>query len=378
MENVLFVDDEYEVLSAFQRNLRKHYKVSIATSGKEGLELMTESRKIAVVVSDFNMPEMSGVEFLTLVKEASPETVRMLLTGFADLDTAMNAVNKGNIFRFMTKPISTNDIIPIIDAGIEQYNLIKSEKELLNNTLKGSIKVLIDILSTTNPTAFSKSTRIRNIAKGIALNLKIEKLWEVEIAALLSQIGCIAIPEFILEKVYNGESLTSEEKNLYDKHPNLGHELLKNIPRLEAVSEAIGKQNLDPGTYSSENVPGKEIPLLSKILRVANDFDTYLQKGDSEVLAFKKLLLNQEKYEAGLIRALEKDLTGLGTERMEVKAIPFRNIRVNMTLADNITDSKGVILLTKGNEITDVNLMRLITASRVRKINEPIKVWVKK
>lgn len=129
-KRILFVDDETNVLHAYRRNLRNLFDVHIASDGYEGLKIINENEPFAVVISDYRMPEMDGIEFLHKVKEISPDTVRIVLTGYADLQTAIDAINEGNIFRFLTKPIPNDKLIISLNDAIEQYRLITTEKEL--------------------------------------------------------------------------------------------------------------------------------------------------------------------------------------------------------------------------------------------------------
>jgi DNA-binding NtrC family response regulator len=135
--NVLFVDDEAAVLSGYARTLHHEFQVDTALGGELGLKALAQNGPYAVVISDMRMPGMSGAEFLAGARRAAPETVRMLLTGNADLMTAIEAVNEGNIFRFLTKPCPKDVLVAAIEAGVEQHRLIRMEKDLLEQTLMG-------------------------------------------------------------------------------------------------------------------------------------------------------------------------------------------------------------------------------------------------
>lgn len=197
---VLLVDDDPNILAGYQRHLRGRFEVVTAGGGAEGVTALKEQGPFAVVVADFRMPEIDGIQLLSISRQIAPDTVCIMLTGQADLKAAIDAVNEGNLFRFLTKPCPTGDFIKALTAAVEQYQLVTAERELLEKTLKGSVKILIDILSIVSPVAFSQSSRIRGMAKKLAARLKIEKLWEVELAAMLSQIGCVTIPGEILKK----------------------------------------------------------------------------------------------------------------------------------------------------------------------------------
>jgi DNA-binding NtrC family response regulator len=168
-EKILCVDDEPSILRGFERVLNGTFPIQTATSGEEGLALITGPEPFAVVVSDMRMPGMDGIQFLRKLKEIAPDTVRMMLTGNADQQTAIDAVNKGSIFRFLTKPCSPEDLEQAIAAGIQQYKLVMAERELLEKTLIGCVKTLTDILSIVNPIAFSRASRVRHLAKSVAV-----------------------------------------------------------------------------------------------------------------------------------------------------------------------------------------------------------------
>ncbi|RMF86633.1 MAG: response regulator [Planctomycetota bacterium] len=242
IERVLCVDDDPNVLQAYKRTLRKRYDLEVALGGEDGLKAVRECGPYAVVVSDMQMPGMNGIEFLRQVKEIAPETVRMMLTGNADQETAIQAVNEGAIFRFMTKPCPPETFAKMLDAGIEQYRLVTAEKELLSKTLAGSVRVLTEILTAVSPQAFGRASRVRATVSKLCKAMNVPNTWQIEIAAMLSQIGCVAVPAQILEKVYNGEELKPQERDIYESHPKLARELLAKIPRLERVAEIVGYQ----------------------------------------------------------------------------------------------------------------------------------------
>ncbi|MBI5324320.1 MAG: response regulator [Ignavibacteriae bacterium] len=375
-KRILLVDDDYDVLSAYKRNLRRDFEITTANNGIEGIERMRDAEPFAVVVSDFNMPKMNGIEFLKLARKAVPDTVRVMLTGFADLETATVAVNQGNVFRFLTKPVNAEAFISSLNDCCAQYQLITSEKELLDKTLKGSIKILIDILSFTNPSIFNLSSRYRTMSKKIGEALGIRKLWEVEIAALLSQIGIITIPPEILEKKSRGETFSPEEESIYRTQSENSRNLLKNIPRLEEVANAIQYQDKNYNEFFVENkvVNEEEFPIISRILKAAIDFENSIQKGLNQPDSLRFMKVSSHKYDPQILDALERVITGVRIERV-MKQIRLKDLRISMIIAEDIKDDKGNILLRKGYEITDVLLLRLMNASKVRSIIEPIFIF---
>jgi len=210
-QKILFVDDEQHVLSSYRRTLRKEWDIVTALGGETALNIFDSKGPFAVIVSDMRMPGMNGVQLLTKIKEKSPDTVRMMLTGYADFTTAMEAVNEGHIFRFLTKPCPPDLLNRALQEGVRQYQLIKTEQELLNKTLKGTIQVLIEILSMMDQASFSRATQLREYIRRLTKNQAITAGWEIEIAALLSQIGQVTVPGTLIEKVRNNQPLTEEQ-----------------------------------------------------------------------------------------------------------------------------------------------------------------------
>jgi response regulator RpfG family c-di-GMP phosphodiesterase len=379
-KKILIVDDDSHILSGLKRILSDRFDIITVDNGEQGINALKGKGPIAVVVSDFRMPEMNGIQFLSSARQISPDTVRVLLTGHADMQAAIDAINEGNIFRFIAKPCQNEILIKILNAAIEQYRLITAERELLENTVRGSIKVLGNILSMISPLAFSCSTRISKIARGIAVRLNIEKEWEVEIAAVLSQIGCVTIPGEILEKKYRGELLSKDEKKLFLEHPQAGRRLLSNIPRLEGIAEAIayqGKQ-YDGGGVPIDNKKRTDIPLIARILKVVLDFDAMVTSGKSEIQALSEMKKNSGWYDPVVLEVLTTEVVSIIKEVYVKQEIMLKDIVPGMVLADDIKTNKDVLLIQKGNEITEVMKKRLLNINNVNSIVEPIKIIVDK
>ena len=129
-EKILIVDDDEKMLDAYRRHLKKSFDADVAKDGDLAMTLVGRNGPYAVIISDFRMPGMDGIEFLSRVREAAADSVRMMLTGYADLDIVMEAVNEGYIFRFLTKPCKPEDLHAALEAGVRQYQLIQKEREL--------------------------------------------------------------------------------------------------------------------------------------------------------------------------------------------------------------------------------------------------------
>jgi response regulator RpfG family c-di-GMP phosphodiesterase len=374
LPKILLVDDEEFVLSGYKRNLRNQFIVYTANSGELGLKILKEKGPFSVVISDFKMPEMNGNIFLSRVKELSPDTVRIMLTGYADLSTTIDAVNEGNIFRLLTKPCTIEKLVSSINDGVKQYNLVTTEHVLLEKTFKGSIKLLTEILSTVNPIAFSRASRFQKFIPQISNLLHLENKWELEIASLLSQIGLVILPPEISEKKYSDEPLTEEQEKLFNTHPAVGKSLLENIPRLEKIAEAIYYQ-LYPykEDKKTNDKTGNSLPIISRILKVLNDFDTYVTAGNSLEDAFKKLKLNGNNYDPDVLVALDVTISGI-YEGLTLETIEIEDVQPGVIVASDIKNKSGTVLVTKGMEITGMLKSKLLNYVKLCNIDSKIKI----
>ncbi len=375
-EKILFVDDDPNILASFKRTLRKRYDLDTAVGPEEGLEAVGRYRSYALVISDLRMPVMDGIQFLSKVREISPETIRMILTGNADLQAAIDAVNQGNIFRFLTKPCPPETLQLAVDAGLQQYRLIRAEKELLEKTLRGAIRILTDVLSLVNPEAYGRASRIRRYARDVGDRLGYPKVWQLETAAMLSQIGCIVLPEDSLKKIYYGKDLTPEEWQLFRMYPSVGADLIAKIPRMEEISEIISYQekHFDGGGIPKDDRRGEAIPLGSRILKVVLDFDALESRGLPRAAAVNQMRKRDGCYDPTVLKALEEVL---GDEaRFQVKELPLQELQLNMIVGEDVLSLKGVLLIAKGQEITPALLERLKNFAKTVGVKEPIRVLI--
>jgi response regulator RpfG family c-di-GMP phosphodiesterase len=377
-QKILCVDDDINILQAFKRGLRKDFDVYVAEGGEQALAVMETNGPFAVIVSDMRMPGMDGVQFLSKVKEIAPETVRMMLTGNADQQTAIDAVNEGSIFRFLTKPCETENLAKALNAGLEQYRLITAEKHLLEETLNKSLQVMVEILALVNTTAFSRSTRIKRLARDIARKLQLNNVWEIEIAAMLSQIGCITVPEETLQKIADCEPLTEEELRLYHRHPQVAHDLVGRIPRMQTVAEIIANQNRRTNDDSETNLRTDSrdtVRLGSRILKTVLDFDKLLDSSNLPHNAFHELSQRIGWYDPIVLNAL-KELLNENVEEYSPASVEVARLKPGMLLNQSIFSTRGALLLSAGQEITLSLILRLINFAEAGIIEDKIQVKV--
>ncbi|MEP6847347.1 MAG: HD domain-containing phosphohydrolase [Acidobacteriota bacterium] len=375
---ILCVDDEPNVLQGYKRTLRKDYDIHIAEGGEQGLAMIANDGPFAVIVSDMRMPGMDGIQFLTRVMDVAPESVRIMLTGNADQQTAMDAVNEGNIFRFLTKPCSPEALARTLDAGLQQYRLITAEKHLLEETLNKSLEVLVDILAIVNPTAFSRATRVKKLARQIADQLNIESPWEIEAAGMLSQVGCVTVPEEILQKVSNGAPLSDKETGLYHQFPHVGHDLIGRIPRMERVAEIISNQNrrINDETVSGADRGSIDVATYgARILKVVLDFDKLIASRNSPRAALVELSERVGWYDPFVLDVLKK-ITDVEIDEYESVEMPVADLKPGMVLDDPLLSTRGSMLLSAGQEVTMSLILRLMNLADAGIINGTVSVNV--
>lgn len=353
---VLFVDDDPRILKGVCRQLDGQFDFDTALGPEEALQILADSDPYAVVVSDMQMPGMNGVELLRRVRDMSPDTVRMMLTGFADLKSTIDAVNEGNIFRFLAKPCPNEILAAALEDGIRQYELVTSERELVEGTLKGSVKVLSEVLGLVNPTAFGCAARVQRIVGGLTRALQVENPWELEIAAMLYPLGYVTISDETLQKVAGGVPLTEDERLIYERHPHAAGRLIRNIPRLESVADIIAGQNNAVCDVQDSN-PDSSVLLGQKILKVALDYDAAETTSSNAQDALGKLRAKSGVYDANVLSALESVLAD-HTE-IETAEVRILSLLEGMVLANDICATDGTLLVAKGHEVTDSLKQRL-------------------
>jgi len=354
-EKVLLVDDDSNVLAGFRRILSREFHMETASGGEQALQLIAQNSPYAVVVSDMRMPGMDGVELLSKVKSESPNTIRVMLTGNADLDTAIEAINEGAIFRFLTKPCSKETMGKTLTAALVQYRLVTAESELLEQTLSGSIQVLTEVLSLVNPAAFSRSERACRYIRQIVTAMKLGNPWQYEVAAMMSQLGCVTLPPETIEAVYNGEQLSATEQSLYDSHPSVASGLLSKIPRLEPIAWMIEHQNHPVPEGSDPDMA--DVRMGAEILRLVLAYEKLIHKSASRTEAVHTLTLQNKSFNREFFDALI--LLDPNAEEGEIRKCRIETLSAGMIVQNEVRSSEGSLVVAKGQEITPPLILKL-------------------
>ncbi|WP_319582435.1 HD domain-containing phosphohydrolase [uncultured Pseudodesulfovibrio sp.] len=356
---ILLVDDEPNVLSALRRQLRDLYEVDVQSAPVEALKQLDRSKPYAAAVSDYRMPGMNGIEFLNELKKQSPETTRLMLTGYADLDNAIRAVNDGNVFRFLTKPCERDSLLQNVADAVHQYELVTAKRVLLEKTLKGSVDLLSEITSMVNPQAGQRINRVRRYVRFFAEKKGLKDLWRYDIAAMLCQLGTLILPPGTLETLEGGGKLSPEQAQMWEMHPVIAQSLVTKLPRLQSIADMIAYQlkGFDGTGTPRDNLKEEEIPLGGRILKVALDYDMAKQREDNPQKAFLSMEKRIDEYDPELMYYLEGML---GVEaRYAIRTVSLQELSPGMVLHEDVVSKHGALLVRKSLELDKDKIDRM-------------------
>lgn len=313
---ILFVDDENNILSSLKRLFRpKGYKIFVASSGAEGLGIL-ESQKVDVVVSDMRMPEMDGAQFLEQVSKKWPNTIRILLTGYADINATIDSINKGNIYRYISKPWQDNDITLTIENALE-HKFLQEERdrllELTNNQNKqlkllnkqlddkvkarteeleqtmahlevthdslkrqymSTVKIFTNLIEMRVGTMPGHYRRVADISRVLAkeAGLDSDQIQSIMFAALLLDLGKIGLPDNLIK--IPAEKVSSLDRPKYEKYPIMGEAALMALEPLHDAAKIIRSHTENyNGSGFPDSIKGNDIPIGSRIIAIANDYE---------------------------------------------------------------------------------------------------------
>jgi response regulator RpfG family c-di-GMP phosphodiesterase len=371
---ILFVDDEPEVLRALERSLFDKVEVTTATSGAEAERILATDEPYAVIVSDMRMPTMDGATLLARIRKNYPDVSRILLTGYADFKATLQAVNEGNIFRFLVKPCPEELLERALEDGIAQHALILAERELLERTLMGAVAALAEVLSVVDPALFNRASRIEKLISSALNELKYEPRWPYEMAAKLSQLGCVALPREIVQRVNSSVAVSEKERTLFESHPETANRILRSIPRLEVVADVIRYQ------FAREvpKLERREVSQGVELLRAAVTIDALIQKGSTRESAIEAVV-RRKLFDESVVRAFgATDGSAVEPTNAASRSVTVAQLKVGMVLLNDVVSTSGAVVVPAGREVTDLVLERLRKFSEGVGISEPIYVQGKR
>lgn len=399
---LLCVDDEPNILFGLRRTFHKDgYRILTATSGAEGLRLI-ESEMVDLLISDMRMPEMDGAQFLAKVKETRPDIVRILLTGYADIESTIEAINQGEIYRYIAKPWDDREVRLIVRGALELKRLEREkvrlealtqqqneELQALNASLESkvqertsalnraneklktsfitSIKVFSNLTELSEGSRTGHSRRVAALGRRIAtaMGLPPTQAQDVMVAGLIHDIGKIGMPEALLAKSI--PQMTNEEIGLLKKHPIRGEAALMGLEDLRPATTLLRSHHERyDGLGYPDGLSAEAIPLGARILAVANDFDA-LQIGS---LSVKRLSPNDarafiekargKRYDPQVVDAFLALVEGAKIPAPDELGIAPTDLKPGMVLSRDLISRDGVLLLAS-DYLLDVSLIKQIT-----------------
>ncbi len=430
---ILFVDDERNVLQSLKRLfMDEEYTVIVANSGEEALDVLEKNMNIGLIVSDQRMPGLTGVDFLEKAREILPDALRILLTGYADINAVADAINRGGAYRYITKPWNDDDLLQIIKEAAQRYALTKENlrlqaivhkqnEELKNwnsqleyfvqeqtlelqkkgDELQGLYQNLQKGFKNTI-VAFSSLLALRdkgtrNHSKNVAeISVKMAKAMgmtgpEVEAivaASLLHDIGKIGMPDLLLLRD-TGE-MNEEEKHEYMQHPVRGQTAIDSVEELREAGVLIRHHH---EWYNGKGFPdglrGEKIPIGARIISIADFFERTFSKCQAgDVLETALIVVNKEmgvRFDTQIypvFQSVAREIYSrgeikLGTNMIETE-VAVSDVTVGMIVSRDVKSGTGIMLLTKGVRLNNNNIQALKRYYKLDPSNSGIFVMVER
>lgn len=415
---LLLVDDEPNILSSLRRLFRPlGYRVLTAEGGKQGLDILGEER-VDLVISDMRMPEMTGAQFLEQVHLRYPDTVRMLLTGYADIGAIAEAINKGRIYRYIAKPWEENDIVTAVRHALERQRLEREKARLealtrqqneelkeLNATLEDKVRIRTEELAQaydklkksfiTSIQVFSNliemreasfsghSKRVAELSRSVAQRMGMPEgeVQDVFLAALLHDIGKIGLSDKLLSRPWS--VLSRDEKIDFARHPINGEASLMALEQLHSAAKLIRShhERFD-GIGYPDGLKGDGIPLGARILAAVNDYDaaqigTLADRRLSASEALSMLVANKERrYDPAVVDTVVEVVMGPKVavkRKAEVQTIA-RELRPGMALARDLYNEDTMLLLPKNTVLDERYIEKIREFERINQ--QPLKIFI--
>lgn len=356
---VLCVDDEPHVLEGLNRVLHRFFDLTTAVGPEAAIATARDRGPFPIVVSDLRMPGMDGLQLLQELRAKNPDSVCLLLSGDADFSAVLQAINDGHVFRFLTKPCPGPILIRSLKAAERQYELLSSEKILLEQTVRGCVNALCEVLGIASPEAFGRATKLKRWVSGACELLRVPDAWHVEVAALLSQIGWVAVPQGVIRKVRRQEPLSEDEDRALKTVPDVAKGILAGIPRLGEIVDLL--HSVGPFIAGSEPADDRLLKTVSnKILASALALDGMLSRGVDPAVAFRKLR-SRTFHAPEVLDALAEVVAAQGTAFVE-KELTVGELRGGMSLLEDVRTPEGALLVSAGQDVTGQLIIRLKNA----------------
>lgn len=376
LPRVLCVDDERHVLDGLVRVLRRDFQVVTAVGGAAGLAQLEADRGFAVVMSDLRMPGIDGLAVLSAARRLVPDATRLLLTGHADVRSVIGAINQGQVFRFLIKPCPPEVLADALSQAVQQHHLVTAERELLQLTLHGSVQALVDVLALSSPVAFGRASRARLLMGELAALIGFRDRWQMEMAAMLSQVGAVTLPPSTAERLATGAPLTPEEEVMVARMPEVACQLLGNIPGLEEIRAILlHSRGRFAGGEPGQELHGDALPLGARLLRVVLDFDRLRSAGHPAADAVARMRARDGWYDPDILSDLATITSS--ESRLVIRELRFQDVKLGMVFVDDVRAEDGTLLVARGQDVTSGLLHRIENYWAYLALPAPVRVTIR-
>ncbi len=375
MATTLLVVDDNQTDAEIVVSVLDEYDVRVVPDGESAIRAI-ERETPDLVLLDIMMPGLDGYAVLYHLK-AHPlwrHVPVIMVSAVDDVSSLLRCIESG-ADDYLTKPFDAELLKARIRGSLERKRWSDAERDLLAKTLGGSVKLLSDVLALASPTAFGRAARCRRTVAALARELGVTATWELEVSAMLSQIGCVSVPERILTYAYTGRPLSPAEQRMFDKCPEMSCELLANVPRLNTIAEIVAYQckRFDGEGPPLHGFKGEDIPWEARLLHVALDYDMHIQSGKTPLEAAAEIQHSQGHYDPDVAAALSAVV--LSEDAREVRQVTLLDLEVGMVLAEDLMSILGEVVLPMGQEITHIVRLRLQHGAAM--IQQPFAVTVR-
>jgi CheY-like chemotaxis protein len=351
---ILIVDDEPAVLNGIERKLGDRFPITTCSSPVEALEILRQTRDFAVVLTDMRMPALDGLQFIEKARAITPNSIYMMFTGDQDLRTLIRAVNGNHIYRYLTKPCSTEAIAVAFEAALAKHQEAEAEDQLLKATFSGAVDVMSDLMGTTHPILSSVSERVKYVLPFASEQLGWQKDWELEIAARLCLAGFSVIPELkITELIDSSSAFNDANRATIVTGLKNTRQMMSRMPRLETVCGIVSQMVGDATEFQPDQPRRGELLGLLFVYALAS------RKPEFDKGILKSTFPNaSDDMISTVISANEK----LMSAKKHAEKVSIKHLMSGMILASDLVAAQKPVLRT-GDVITDRIRDHLLTIS---------------
>ncbi len=345
---ILFVGEDDAGFQELPKHLLDEYSIHSVPTCEEALAGLGKNDDCFLIIVEFSRDGQAYEDFFKKVGTEYPSIVRVLLTTRDNFKQSHATIHAAQEFQLLERPYPPEILLEIIEKGIDRFGIQLGKQQALRRTLLGSVRAMVDILDMVNPEAMGFAKRIRRNVLSTGKALGFNPIWQLELAVMLSHVGCIALPAEVVRKVDQGTPLSPEDKQMFGMHPSIAASLVDNIPKMAPVATIIKHQH---------ECLSKDQPLGSRIIKVALDVDRLERKGKEAADSLGKMLAKPDTFDSTVVKSMLK-LIGQSSKQA-VREIDIEDLKEGMVMARDLVNKEGVKLLLRGQAVSKASLNRL-------------------